>query len=81
MRDKKKKRGAPVKSIIGMIAVLVVAALLAWGMLGGLSFGIYDIRPLPEQIKLGLDLTGGVSVVYEAKNPSDPALAENLDMA
>ncbi len=81
MKNKSKNRGAPLKSIIGMIAVLVVVVLLAWGMLGGLSFGIYDIRPLPEQIKLGLDLTGGVSVVYEAKNLNDPALAENLDMA
>ncbi len=81
MKNKSKNRGTPVKSIAGMIAVLVAAALLAYVMLAGVPLGIYDIGRAPEQIKLGLDLTGGVSVVYEAKNLNDPALAENLDMA
>ncbi len=81
MKNKSKNRGAPVKSIAFMIAVLVVVALLAYVLMAGVSFGIYDIGRAPEKIKLGLDLTGGVSVVYEAKNLNDPALAENLDMA
>lgn len=80
-RNNKKNAGANIKSIIAAIVILVVVALFAWGSLGGVQFGLYEIRPLAEQIRLGLDLTGGVSAVYEAKDTNDPNLADNLDMA
>lgn len=69
------------RSAIWLAVTLVLIGVLGYVSLSGVSFGIYRVKPLPEAIKQGLDITGGVSVVYQAKNLDDPDLAKNLDMA
>lgn len=68
-----------VRKVVALVLVLLVTIAIGYFAIYGVAWGIYEIRPLAEQIPQGLDLTGGVSVVYEAKNLSDPELSENLE--
>jgi preprotein translocase subunit SecD len=67
------------KKSIAWFAV-ILAALCAFGFLAlnGITIGRVTVKPLASAIKQGLDLTGGVSAVYEAVNKDDPNLQENL---
>lgn len=67
------------KSIIWLAVILV--ALLGCGYLAlfGVTVGRVTLKPLTSAIKQGLDLTGGVSAVYEAANKDDPDLQSNLE--
>jgi len=54
------------RSIIWLvIIVLVFGAAVYFGMTG-FQIGVYRMKPLYEQVNLGLDLTGGGYVVYQA---------------
>ncbi len=59
-----------------LLVILVVAAIGAWGYLGYKS----DKVPGIQNIKLGLDLNGGVSITYEAvkSNPSKTEMNDTL---
>ena len=57
------------RSAVLLILVIAIVGALVYIGLFGISFGIYKVDPLQEQINLGLDLTGGAYVVYEADNP------------
>lgn len=65
-----------------LILVFAVVFVLAFGFLSifGISFGIYDVSVV-DNIKLGLDLTGGVSTVYEAKDTNVENLDDKMDGA
>ncbi|MDL2234822.1 protein translocase subunit SecD [Christensenellaceae bacterium OttesenSCG-928-L17] len=67
-----------VRKIVALVLIVMVVAVLGYFALNGAAWGIYILRPLAEQIPQGLDLTGGVSVVYEAKNLGDENLAYNI---
>jgi len=69
-----------VRKIIALALILIVLAG-AWCLaLNGARWGIYEFKPLANQISLGLDLTGGVSVVFEAVDLDNENLTENIDM-
>ncbi len=54
------------RSIIWLVIILVVfGAAVTFGMTG-FQIGIYRVDPLYQQVNLGLDLTGGGYVVYQA---------------
>lgn len=67
-----------VRKIVALVLIILVTIAIGYFAIYGVAWGIYEIRPLAEQIPQGLDLTGGVSVVYEAKDINDPELSENL---
>jgi len=51
-------------------------------MINGLSIGKYEILPFNESLKYGLDLTGGVYVVLEAKGTAkNPVTDKKIDSA
>lgn len=56
------------KSAVNMIVIIVL--IVAFGALAifGLNIGALEIKPLFDGIPQGLDLRGGVSAVYEAKD-------------
>lgn len=62
------------KSGLKLLIVLFVIAFLSYVALNGISlWGPYEIPPLGQQVRQGLDLKGGLYVVYEAKvEPNDP---------
>lgn len=53
------------KSTALFLVSLLVIAFLAYSSIKGLVIGDYQIRPVSETIKRGLDLKGGISVVME----------------
>ncbi len=53
------------KSTALFLTCLLVIAFLAYSSAKGLVIGDYQIKPLSETIKRGLDLKGGISVVME----------------
>ena len=63
-----------VRNTVILAVIVLVIALLAVVVFQGVPVGVYDVEPV-ESIHLGLDLTGGVSIVYEAADPS----VEDLD--
>ncbi|MDD4569990.1 MAG: protein translocase subunit SecD [Tepidanaerobacteraceae bacterium] len=54
------------KSLIKIVASIIVAAILAYATLYGFQIAGYKVIPIKKAIKLGLDLRGGVSVLLEA---------------
>lgn len=69
------------RSLATLIVILLVVAIVGYFALNGFTVGKYIISPLPKAIKQGLDLTGGVSAVYQASDLDDPNLEENLASA
>lgn len=65
-----------------LILVFATVFVLAFGYLSvfGVNYGIYDVSVM-NNIKLGLDLTGGVSTVYEAKDTNVENLDDKMDGA
>jgi preprotein translocase subunit SecD len=55
------------RSIIWLVIIVVIFSAAAYVGLAGVQLGIYKIGPFPEKVNLGLDLTGGGYVVYEAQ--------------
>lgn len=59
------------KSIITLVVVILLLAVLAVFSLGvtgkGVTIGITRFKPWYENVKLGMDIKGGVTVIYEAK--------------
>ncbi|MGI6193497.1 MAG: preprotein translocase subunit SecD, partial [Christensenellales bacterium] len=66
------------KSIVWLAVILVALCAFGFLALNGLTIGRVKVKPLASAIKQGLDLTGGVSAVYEAVNKDDPDLQANL---
>jgi len=56
-----------VRSIITLVIIIAIVCVVVFFGLTGFDVGLSTVKPLPEQINLGLDLTGGAYVVYEAQ--------------
>lgn len=54
------------KNVIIFILLLAVVGISVFTAINGLEIGNYSIRPIKDSIRQGLDLRGGVFVVYEA---------------
>lgn len=72
-----------VKNGIKLSLIILVIAFLSFIAINGISlWGPYEIEPLSQQIRQGLDLKGGLYVVYEAKVDSkDKDLDNKIDGA
>lgn len=55
------------KNTILFFLIVALIAGLAFVAVNGISIGKFSISPVKDDLKLGLDIRGGVSVVYEAK--------------
>jgi len=70
------------KSGIKLLLIIVCLAVLWYIALNGLEIGIYRIVPIVNEIKQGLDLRGGLYVVYEAEiDLNDPESADKISGA
>lgn len=69
------------KSILKLSTILVLIALIGYVALNGFAVGIYDVNSLPSIVKQGLDLTGGVSIVYQANNTDIDDFDTKMDSA
>lgn len=62
-----KAGGLKIGSLIGLIAIVCVIAFFGYVIIGSPQVGIYDVS-FTKAIKQGLDLTGGIEAVFQAKN-------------
>jgi len=70
------------KSAVKLSLVLVAIIFLGYVALFGLQIGLYEIVPLGNEVRQGLDLRGGLYVVYEAQTePGDPEADRQIDGA
>lgn len=70
------------KSLILFLAIILLISFFAYIAVYGLNVGKYEIVPVKNLIKLGLDLRGGATVLLKAKdNPNDPVTEEKMSRA
>lgn len=70
------------KSGLKLFLIIVCIAIASYIALNGLEIGIYRIIPLGEGVQQGLDLKGGLYVVYEADiAPGDPERDNKIEGA
>ena len=55
------------KNLSKFIGLLIIIVFFAYAAVSGVSIGKFNIDPMQNSIKQGLDLQGGVFVVYEAQ--------------
>ncbi len=67
-----------VKNAVALLVVVLLIAGWAYLALNGAQVGSYDILPYSEGIALGLDLQGGVYVVYQASVPQNDTSGADL---
>lgn len=68
------------RTIIALVFLIVFVIAFGYLSIYGVSYGIYDISVV-NNIQRGLDLTGGVSTVYEAKDSNVENLDDKMDGA
>ena len=49
------------------VAVLLIVVMASYSAIVGIDLGKYEVAPVKDELKLGLDLAGGVYVVLEAQ--------------
>lgn len=70
------------KNIVKFLAIIVLIGILSYVAVYGLQLGKYEVVPVKNLIKLGLDLRGGADVILEAQgNPDDPVTDEKIERA
>ena len=67
-----------IKSAIIFILVLAIVGLATFTAFNGLQVGDYTVRPVKDSIKQGLDLQGGVFVLFEAQTDATGAELDQL---
>ncbi|HAS73304.1 MAG TPA: protein translocase subunit SecD [Clostridiales bacterium UBA8960] len=68
------------KNTVLFFLIVALIAGVAFIAVNGLTVGNTSITPVKDQLKLGLDIKGGVAVVYEAKtNESGDELARTME--
>ena len=70
------------KCILSIGIVVLIIALLLFGVFFGFNLGVVSIEPLQDGISLGLDLVGGSEITYEAVVPegvSDSELEQSME--
>lgn len=68
------------KNTVMFFLIVVLIAGLAVIAINGLTIGKFSIEPVKDQLKLGLDIKGGVAVVFEAKtDETGAALSKTMN--
>ncbi len=68
-----------VRKLVALSLILILTGVFGYFAFAGTAWDIYEIRPLGEQIPKGLDLGGGVSITFQAKDATDAELAAHMD--
>ena len=68
-----------VRKVVALSLILILTVVFGYFTFSGVAWGIYEIKPMPEQISKSLDLGGGIAITYKAKDATDPELSKNMD--
>lgn len=74
----KKRVSVTTKARIQIIIFVLAVAAVAYVLFIGIPVGVYDIGDIGTHMKYGLDLTGGVNVVLQAKSESGQITDEEM---
>ncbi len=78
-RKKARKRmSEATKARLQLGTFVVLLCLIGYILFIGIPIGVYDIGDIPEHIKYGLDLTGGINVVLQASAESGDVTSEEM---
>lgn len=64
-------------NILILLLILLLVAGTFFVAISGIKIGSFEVKPVKDQLKLGLDIKGGVVVVYEAKTKDNLETAVN----
>ncbi|WP_427339081.1 protein translocase subunit SecD [Caloranaerobacter sp. DY30410] len=64
------------KSVAIFLLIIALVGFISYSAIFGVNLGKYEITPVKENMKLGLDLEGGVFVVLEAQTDAQGAELE-----
>lgn len=71
-----------VKNLLVFFIITLLILSAAYVAVYGINIGKWEVVPVKQQIKLGLDLRGGVTVILEAKDtPNDPVDDKKMERA
>jgi preprotein translocase subunit SecD len=80
--DARGKECMNLKRTVIFIAVILIIGLSAYALSFGANIGNYEVVPVRDAIKYGLDLRGGVYVVLEARpDKGETVTGDMLDRA
>lgn len=65
-----------VRKIVSLIIIVLLTAAIGYIGFFGIAWDIYEVRPFVEQVPKGLELAGGISLLFEAKEGTDPSAAD-----
>ena len=68
-----------VRKLVALSLILVLTVVFGYFTFAGAAWDIYEIRPLGEQISKSLDLGGGISITYSAKDTTDTELSQHME--
>ena len=71
------KKKINTKSTVGFFAFVAILIFCMIVLFHGISVGVYDIGNIKENMHYGLDLTGGVNVVLQAKPTKGKKLTDS----
>ncbi|QIB26538.1 protein translocase subunit SecD [Caloranaerobacter azorensis] len=66
------------KNIAIFLLIIALVGFISYSAIYGVNLGKYEITPVKESMKLGLDLEGGVFVVLEAQTDAQGAELERI---
>ncbi len=81
MSSKKKRPGMSgmKKARVRLGVFVAILILCAYVLFHGVTIGIYDIGNIQKHMSYGLDLTGGINVVLQAKSDDGEVTTEKMD--
>lgn len=65
-----------VRKVVSLIIVVLLTAAIGYIGFFGIAWGIYEVRPFVEQVPKGLELAGGMSLLFEAKEGTEASAAD-----
>lgn len=67
------------RKVVALSLILILTVVFGYFTFAGAAWGIYEIKPMSQQISKSLDLGGGIAITYKAKDATDPELNKNMD--
>lgn len=65
-----------VRKIVSLIIIVLLTSAIGYIGFFGIAWDIYEVRPFVEQVPKGLDLAGGMSLLFEVKEGEEAAAAD-----
>ncbi len=65
-----------VRKLISLVIIVLLTAAIGYIGFFGTAWGIYEVKPFMEQVPKGLELGGGVALLFELKEGTEGSVAD-----